>query len=240
MLEELKQEVLQANINLVKYGLVVLTWGNVSGINREKGLIVIKPSGIEYDELKVEDMVVVDLNGKVVEGKYKPSSDTPSHIEIYKSFKTIGGISHTHSEYATIFAQACKEIPCLGTTHADNFYGAVPLSRFLTENEVRGNYELNTGKIIVERFKNLDAEAIPGVLVAGHAPFTWGKTPNDAVNNSFVLERAAKMALFSYELNPSLKKLPDYILKKHHDRKHGKDAYYGQIKKIKTYQKKRK
>jgi L-ribulose-5-phosphate 4-epimerase len=231
MLEELKQEVLQANINLVKYRLVVLTWGNVSGINREKGLIVIKPSGIEYDELKVEDMVVVDLNGKVIEGKYKPSSDTPSHIEIYKSFKTIGGISHTHSEYATIFAQACKEIPCLGTTHADTFYGAVPLSRFLTEKEVRENYELNTGKIIVERFKNLDAEAIPGVLVAGHAPFTWGKTPYDAVNNSFVLERLAKMALFSYELNPSLKKLPDHILKKHHDRKHGKDAYYGQIKK---------
>jgi L-ribulose-5-phosphate 4-epimerase len=239
MLKELKRQVLKANLDLVKFGLVTLTWGNVSGIDRKRELVVIKPSGVDYDNLKVEDMVVVDLNGKVVEGNFKPSSDTPTHIELYKSFKNIGGISHTHSEYATIFAQACKEIPCLGTTHADNFYGSIPLTRFLKVKEVKENYELNTGKIIVERFKNIDEDAIPGVIVAGHAPFTWGKNPDDAMKNSLVLERVAKMALFSYELNPTLKKLPNYILKKHHDRKHGKDAYYGQRSDLNISQKKR-
>ena len=230
MLKDLKQKVLKANLDLVKYGLVTLTWGNVSGINRKKGLVVIKPSGVDYNKMKSENMVVVDLNGKVVEGKLKPSSDTPTHIELYKSFKNIGGISHTHSEFATIFAQACKEIQCLGTTHADNFNGTVPLTRFLTEEEVKDNYELNTGKIIVERFKNLDADTLPGVLVSGHAPFTWGKNPDDAVKNSLVLERVAKMAYISLQINPDLSSLPEYILEKHHLRKHGKNAYYGQTK----------
>jgi len=228
MLEELRVKVLKANLDLVKYGLVTLTWGNASGIDREKGLIVIKPSGVDYEKMTIEDMVIVDLNNKVVEGNKKPSSDTLTHIELYKSFKNIGGVSHTHSEYATIFAQACKEIPSLGTTHADNFNGQIPLTRFLTKKEVEENYELNTGKVIIERFRNIDADAMPGVLVSGHAPFTWGKNPDDAVKNSLVLERIAKMALFSMELNPKLKKLPKYILKKHYFRKHGKDAYYGQ------------
>jgi L-ribulose-5-phosphate 4-epimerase len=230
MLKDLKKKVLQANLDLVKYGLVTLTWGNVSGINRKKELVVIKPSGVNYDNMKAEDMVVVDLNGKVVEGKLKPSSDTLTHIELYKSFKNIGGISHTHSEFATIFAQACKEIQCFGTTHADNFNGTIPLTRFLTEEEVKENYELNTGKIIVERFKNLDADTLPGVLVSGHAPFTWGKNPDDAVKNSLVLERVSKMAYISLQINPSLSSLPEHILMKHHLRKHGENAYYGQNK----------
>ena len=228
MLEDLKEKVLKANLDLVKYGLVTLTWGNVSGIDHQKNLIVIKPSGVDYEKMTIEDMVVVDLNNNVIEGNKKPSSDTLTHIELYKSFKNIGGVSHTHSEYATIFAQACKEIPCFGTTHADNFNGIIPLTRFLTEEEVEKNYELNTGKVIIERFKNINAEAIPGVLVSGHAPFTWGKNPDDAVKNSLVLERIAMMALFSAELNPKLKRLPKYILKKHYLRKHGMNAYYGQ------------
>jgi L-ribulose-5-phosphate 4-epimerase len=228
MLEDLKLKVLQANLDLVKYGLVTLTWGNASGIDRSKNLVVIKPSGVDYSEMKADDMVVVDFHNKIVEGKYKPSSDTLTHIEIYKAFLNVGGISHTHSEYATIFAQACREIPCFGTTHADNFFGSVPLARFLTEEEVKENYELNTGKVIVERFKNLDPDAIPGVLLSGHAPFTWGKNPDDAVKNSLVLERIAKMALYDLQLNPELKQLPDHILKKHYLRKHGKDSYYGQ------------
>ncbi len=230
MLKKLKEKVLQANLDLVKYNLVTLTWGNVSGIDREQNLIVIKPSGVEYDKLKIEDMVVVDLNGKVVEGKLRPSSDTPTHIELYKAFKNIGGISHTHSEFATIFAQACKEIPCFGTTHADHFYGAVPVTRFLTEKEVEENYELNTGKIIIERFKDLDTVATPGVLLAGHAPFTWGNSPAESVRNNLILERVARMAFSSLQLNPDLKILPDYIIKKHYMRKHGPDSYYGQEK----------
>lgn len=230
MLEELKKEVLDANQDLVKYNLVTLTWGNVSGIDRNKKLIVIKPSGVEYDKLKIDDMVVVDLNGKVVEGNKKPSSDTPTHIELYKSFVNIGGITHSHSEYATIFAQACKEIPCFGTTHADHFNGPVPVTRFLNRNEVEENYELNTGKLIVERFRNLDPVSTPGVLLAGHAPFTWGKNAEDSVKNNLVLERVAKMALTSLQINPNLKDLPDYILNKHYSRKHGSNAYYGQPK----------
>jgi L-ribulose-5-phosphate 4-epimerase len=228
MLEELKQKVLNANLDLVKYGLVTLTWGNVSGIDRSKDLIVIKPSGVYYKKMTINDMVVVDLNNNIIEGNKKPSSDTQTHLELYKSFKNIGGISHTHSEYATIFAQAQMEIPCFGTTHADNFNGVIPLARFLTEDEVEENYELNTGKIIIERFKNLDEDALPAVLVSGHAPFTWGKSPDEAVKNSLVLERVAKMALFSLELNPKLTNVPEYILKKHYLRKHGKNAYYGQ------------
>jgi L-ribulose-5-phosphate 4-epimerase len=228
MLEELKKKVLDANQDLVKYNLVTLTWGNVSGIDREKNLVVIKPSGVDYDKLKIDDMVVVDLNSKIVEGNKRPSSDTPTHVELYKNFKSIGGITHSHSEYATIFAQACKEIPCFGTTHADHFNGPVPVTRLLTEKEVEDNYELNTGRLIVERFQNLDPGSIPGVLLAGHAPFTWGKNPEDSVKNNLVLERIAKMALNSLQLNPNLSSLPDYILNKHYLRKHGSNAYYGQ------------
>ena len=230
MLEELKKTVLEANLNLVKYNLVTLTWGNVSGIDRSKNLIVIKPSGVDYGEMTVDDLVVLDLNGKIIEGSKRPSSDTATHIELYKAFPVIGGITHSHSEYATIFAQACKEIPCFGTTHADQFYGPVPLTRFLTEEEVNSGYELNTGKVIIERFKNLDPVATPGVLLSGHAPFTWGKNPVDSVKNNLVLERIAKMALFSLQLNNKLEELPNYILKKHYLRKHGPDAYYGQPK----------
>lgn len=230
MLEQLKQQVLQANRDLVKYNLVTLTWGNVSGISREEGLIVIKPSGVEYDKLTAHDMVVLELSGKVVEGNLRPSSDTPTHIELYKAFPLIGGIAHSHSEYATIFAQACREIPCFGTTHADAFYGNVPLTRFLTKKEVEEDYELNTGKAIIQRFKKLDPVAVPGVLVAGHAPFTWGKDAGDAVKNNLILERIAFMALHSLGLNAKLQPLPKHILEKHHQRKHGPNAYYGQKK----------
>jgi len=226
----LKQQVLEANLDLVALNLVTLTWGNVSGISREEGLVVIKPSGVEYKKMKVKDLVVIDLSGKVVEGNLQPSSDAPTHLELYKAFVDIGGIAHSHSEYATVFAQACKEIVCLGTTHADAFDGNVPLTRFLKKTEVEKNYEINTGKVIIERFKKINPIAVPGVLVAGHAPFTWGKDANDAVKNSLIMERIAKMALNSFELNPKLKQLPDYILKKHNRRKHGPDAYYGQKK----------
>jgi L-ribulose-5-phosphate 4-epimerase len=228
MIEQLKKDVLQANIDLVTHGLVTLTWGNVSGIDRSKGFVVIKPSGVAYASLKPGDMVVIDMNGTLVEGNLNPSSDTPTHLELYKAFPDIGGIAHSHSEYATIYAQACREIPCFGTTHADLFNGAVPVTRFLTEDEVNTDYEHNTGKVIIERFNILDYAAVPGVLVAGHAPFTWGSTPSEAVKNNLILERIAKMALFSQQLNPELKPLPDYILKKHYQRKHGPDAYYGQ------------
>lgn len=230
MLEQLKLEVCEANLALVKYNLVTLTWGNVSGISRSEGLVVIKPSGVDYDVMKASDMVVVDLNGKVIEGNFRPSSDTPTHIGLYKAFPTVGGIAHSHSEYATIFAQACKEIPCFGTTHADAFYGNVPVTRFLTKKEVKENYELNTGKAIVERFKKLDPAAVPGVLVAGHAPFVWGNTAGDAVKNNLILESVARMALYSLELNPKLKTLPKHIIDKHYQRKHGPGAYYGQKK----------
>jgi L-ribulose-5-phosphate 4-epimerase len=229
VLSRLKEEVLQANLELVKLGLVDLTWGNVSGINRSKGLLVIKPSGVDYKKLKVTDMVVVDLEGKIVEGNKKPSSDTPTHIELYKSFPEIGGVTHTHSMYATIFAQACTEIPCLGTTHSDHFFGSVPVTRFLTKEEVQDDYEGNTGKVIIERFKELNPQVTPGVLVAGHAPFCWGKDAMDSVKNSFILERIAQMALGTLQANPSIKKLPEHIMDKHFQRKHGSNAYYGQI-----------
>jgi L-ribulose-5-phosphate 4-epimerase len=230
MLKSLKEKVLKANQDLVRYNLVTLTWGNVSGIDRKKELIAIKPSGVDYNKLRIQDIVIVNMDGKVVEGELNPSSDTPTHIELYKAFSGIGGITHSHSEYATIFAQALKEIPCYGTTHADNFNGMIPVTRFLTKEEVVSNYELNTGKIIIERFKNLDYFSIPAVLVAGHAPFTWGKDPEDSVKNNLVLERVAKMALNALSLKPDLTALPEYILNKHHTRKHGRDAYYGQKK----------
>jgi len=228
MLEKLKKEVLKANLDLVKLGLVTLTWGNVSGIDRSKGLIVIKPSGVEYNKLTIKNLVVVDLKGKVVEGKKNPSSDTPTHVELYKAFPEIGGITHTHSKYATIFSQASKEIPCLGTTHADHFYGTIPVTRFLTEEEVNSDYELNTGKVIIERFKNIDLMSMPGVLVAGHAPFAFGKSASESVRNGLILERVAEMALGTLQLNPNIKELPGYISNRHYKRKHGPDAYYGQ------------
>ena len=228
MIEDLKEDVFQANLDLVKYNLVTLTWGNVSGILREKGLIIIKPSGVDYDEMKKDDMVVLDMEARVVEGKLQPSSDTPTHIELYKAFPDIGGITHSHSEYATMFAQACYEIPCFGTTHADHFYGPVPVTRFLTQEEVENDYELNTGKLIVERFKNLDPVSTPGVLIAGHGPFTWGKDALDSVKNNLVLERVAAMAIGTLQLDVKLSPIPDYIRDKHYKRKHGPDAYYGQ------------
>lgn len=227
MFDELKNEVFEANISLVNSGLVLLTWGNVSEINRAEGVVIIKPSGVDYDKMKADDMVIVNLNGEVVSGDKKPSSDTATHLELYKAFPQIGAVVHTHSKFATTFCQANKEIPCLGTTHADHFSGIIPLTRQLTEKEVFENYELNTGKIIVERFKGLDPVSIPSVLVAGHAPFSWGKNAKDAVKNSITLERVAEMALFTFQLNPSAI-LPDYILNKHYQRKHGPNAYYGQ------------
>jgi L-ribulose-5-phosphate 4-epimerase len=230
MLEDLKREVFQANLDLVKYNLVTLTWGNVSGISRSEDLVVIKPSGVEYTEMKPEDMVIVNLLGEVVEGELHPSSDTPTHLEIYKNFTEIGGIAHSHSMYATIFAQACHEIPCLGTTHADHFYGPVPVTRFLTEEEVQSNYEQNTGRIIIECFQNRDANAIPGVLVAGHGPFTWGNNAVDAVRNSLVLDQVAALAIGTLNLDPQKTAIPDYLLNRHYKRKHGSDAYYGQKK----------
>jgi L-ribulose-5-phosphate 4-epimerase len=231
MLTSLKQKVLEANLDLVAFNLVTLTWGNVSGIARDEGLVVIKPSGVDYANLKAEDMVVVDLSGTVVEGKLKPSSDTPTHLVLYNAFPQIGGIAHSHSTYATEFAQACREIPCFGTTHADSFHGNIPLTRFLTKKEVENDYELNTGNVIIERFKKIDPSAIPGVLVAGHAPFTWGHDAADAVKNNLILERVAEMALYSLFLNSTLAPLPEHILNKHYQRKHGPDAYYGQKKK---------
>jgi len=228
MLKQLKEEVLCANLDLVKYGLVVLTWGNVSGISRSDNLIIIKPSGVDYDKLKIDDMIIVDLSGKIIEGNKRPSSDTPTHIELYKAFQQIGGITHTHSTYATIFAQACKEIPCLGTTHADHFYGSIPVARFLTQDEVETDYEKNTGKIIIEKFSNLDYNSTPGILVGGHAPFSWGKNAGESVKNGLILERIAQMALSTLQLNPDIKELPSYISDKHYQRKHGPNAYYGQ------------
>lgn len=228
MLEELKKEVLNANLELERIGLVIQTWGNVSGINRSEGLVVIKPSGVEYKNLKLKDMVVVDLNGKVVEGNKRPSSDTATHVELYKAFLSIGGITHTHSTYAVMFAQACMEIPCLGTTHADTFYGSIPVTRFLTKKEIEEGYEKNTGKVIRERFRKMDAVQTPGVLVAGHAPFAWGSNAAESVKNSQTLECVAKMAFGTLQLNPKIKTLPKHILQKHFMRKHGPNAYYGQ------------
>jgi L-ribulose-5-phosphate 4-epimerase len=228
MLEQLKHLVLEANLDLVRNGLVTLTWGNVSGIDYTERLVVIKPSGVSYDALRAEDMVVVDLNGNVVEGNRKPSSDTPTHLKLYKAFPMIGGITHTHSPFATMFAQACKEIPCLGTTHADHFNGAIPVTRYLTEEEVKMDYEASTGNIIIERFSGVDILALPAVLVAGHAPFTWGKDAAESVKNAIALERVAQMAMGTLWLDPNIAELPPYISKKHFERKHGPDAYYGQ------------
>ena len=227
MLEELKEKVCQANIDLVKHNLVVFTWGNVSGIDREKGFVVIKPSGVSYDGMKPADMVVLDLDGNIVEGKYKPSSDTPTHLVLYKNFKNIGGIVHTHSELATSWAQAGKGIPSVGTTQADYFYGEIPCTRKMTDNEIKGEYELETGNVIVERFKELNPDFVPGVLVNNHAPFAWGTDPDNAVHNAVVLEEVAKITFRSFVLNPNTE-MSQTLLDKHFLRKHGKDAYYGQ------------
>ncbi|WP_019537836.1 L-ribulose-5-phosphate 4-epimerase [Proteiniphilum acetatigenes] len=226
-IQELKQQVFQANLDLVKHGLVIFTWGNVSGIDREKGWVVIKPSGVSYDDMKAEDMVVVDLEGNIVEGSLKPSSDTPTHVELYKAFPSIGGIVHTHSTYATAWAQAGCDIPNIGTTHADYFSGDIPCTRDMTEPEVKGEYEKETGAVIIERFSELNPAHIPGVLVKNHGPFSWGKDPHEAVHNAVVMEQVAKMAFIAYQVNPNLT-MNELLIQKHFFRKHGPGAYYGQ------------
>jgi L-ribulose-5-phosphate 4-epimerase len=230
MLEKLKNEVYEANMELPRRGLVTYTWGNVSGIDREKGLFVIKPSGVSYDVLKPEDMVVMNLSGNKVEGNYNPSSDTATHLELYLAFPEIGGIVHTHSPAATAWAQAGRSIPCYGTTHADYFYGEIPCTRSLTEEEVSSEYEKNTGLVIIETFKikNINPLFVPGVLCKNHGPFTWGKDAAEAVYNAVVLEEIAKMNLMTEQLNRDMEPAPKYIQDKHFLRKHGPNAYYGQ------------
>lgn len=230
MLEKLKQEVFEANMLLPKYGLVTFTWGNVSGIDRESGLFVIKPSGVDYETMTADDMVVMDLNGNRVEGHYKPSSDTPTHLEIYKAFPEVGGIVHTHSSYATSWAQAGRGIPCYGTTHADYMYGEIPCARCLTKEEIEGAYEENTGHLIVNLFKELDKDpmAVPAVLCKNHGPFAWGKDPHEAVHNAVVLEEVAKMAYRAETINARIQPAPQELQDKHYFRKHGANAYYGQ------------
>ena len=229
MLEELKKQVYEANMMLPKYGLVVFTWGNVSGIDREKNLMVIKPSGVEYDKLTPEDMVVVDVaTGKVVDGKLKPSSDTDTHLVLYRNFKNIGGIVHTHSKWAVSYAQAGKDVRALGTTHGDYFYGDIPCTRKMTVEEIQGQYELETGNVIVETFKDKDPDQIPAVLVHSHGPFVWGTDALNAVHNSVVLETVAEMNFHAEMLNGDLENMQQELLDKHYLRKHGKNAYYGQ------------
>lgn len=228
MLEALKKEVYAANMDLPKYGLVTFTWGNVSGIDRESGLFVIKPSGVDYDKLTWEDMVVVDLKGNKIEGSYNPSSDTDTHVELYNAFPNIGGIVHTHSSWATSWAQSGRSIPCYGTTHADYIYGEVPCVRCLTKEEIEGAYEKNTGLLIAEYFSGNDYEASPAVLCKNHGPFTWGKDAHEAVHNAVVLEEVAKMAARCEALNPKVKPAPQELQDKHYYRKHGANAYYGQ------------
>ncbi|PWW31439.1 L-ribulose 5-phosphate 4-epimerase [Cytobacillus oceanisediminis] len=230
MLDQLKQEVLEANLDLPKHGLVTFTWGNVSGIDREQNLVVIKPSGVPYEDLKAEDLVVVDLDGNIVEGSLRPSSDTATHLALYRAFPRIGGIVHTHSPWATSWAQASRPIPPLGTTHADYYYGEIPCTREMTQKEVESAYELETGNVIIETFqkKGLDPLAVPGVLVSNHAPFCWGKDAHQAVHNAVVLEEVAKMALQTFQLNPAVQSMDQFLLDKHYLRKHGAAAYYGQ------------
>ena len=228
MLEDLKQEVYHANMDLPKYGLVTFTWGNVSGIDRESGYVVIKPSGVDYETMSADDMVVVDLDGHVVEGKYKPSSDTPTHIELYKAFPHIGGVVHTHSSWATSWAQSGRGIPCYGTTHADYMYGTIPCLRCLTKEEINTAYEKNTGVLIVDYFKDKDYEAVPAVLCKNHGPFTWGKDPHETVHNTVVLEEVAKMAARCEQIEAHVQPAPQELQDKHYYRKHGENAYYGQ------------
>lgn len=228
MLENLKQKVYEANLKLVEYKLVLFTWGNVSQIDKETGLVVIKPSGVSYETMKPEDMVVMNLNGEKVEGELNPSSDTPTHLELYRRFPEIGGVAHTHSTFAVSFAQAASDIPCYGTTHADFAFGSVPCTRDLTKEEIEGEYELNTGKVIAECFatREIDYNAVPAVLVRSHGPFTWGKDGYDAAKNSAILEEVAKMSYLSRTLDAE--PANEHILKKHYYRKHGANAYYGQ------------
>ncbi len=228
MLEQLKARVCAENLKLVKHGLVVLTWGNVSAIDRESGIVVIKPSGVSYDDMKPEDMVVVDLEGNVVEGKYRPSSDTPTHLYLYKEYPFVGGIVHTHSTHATAFAQAKRAIPAYGTTHADAFYGNVPCTRPLSKEEIETEYEKNTGVVIAQTITCEQAQQVPAVLVAQHGPFTWGATCEKAVENAVTLEAVAQMAILTESLQPSPEKIQQHLLDKHYFRKHGKNAYYGQ------------
>ena len=228
MLESLKKAVWEANLELPKRGLVTYTWGNVSGIDRAKGLIVIKPSGVPYEQLKIEDMVVLDLDGKCVEGNLNPSSDAPTHLVLYRAFKEIGGVVHTHAPWATSWAQAGRGIPCLGTTHADYFYGEIPCTRPMTGAEIEDRYEEQTGNVIVETFQGINPIEIPGVLVCNHGPFSWGKDPHEAVHNAVVMEEVAKMAYRTIALNPDITPISQSLLDKHFLRKHGANAYYGQ------------
>jgi len=228
---DIRERVCEANREIGRSGLAILTWGNASGADREAGVMAIKPSGVDYDVLTPEDIVVVSLaSGEPVEGRGRPSSDTPTHLELYRAFEGIGGVVHTHSRYGTVWAQAGRELPCYGTTHADSFYGAIPVTRMMTEAEVREAYERNTGLVIVERYRTgrLDPAQVPGVLVAGHAPFAWGGSPAKALENAMVLEEVARMALNSLALRPDLGPIPAYLLDKHYLRKHGANAYYGQ------------
>ena len=228
MLEQLKEQVFQANLELPRRGLVTFTWGNVSGIDRAAGLVVIKPSGVEYAALKAEDMVVLDLEGNVAEGRWRPSSDTPTHLELYKAFPAIGGIVHTHSPWATSWAQSGRSVPCYGTTHADYFYGDIPCARGLTQEEIETEYEKNTGLVIAETFQSGNYLDTPGVLCANHGPFAWGKSASEAVHNAAVLEEVARMALQTEQLEPHAAQAPKYLMDKHFFRKHGAHAYYGQ------------
>ena len=232
MLDHLKEQVFQANLMLPKHGLVTFTWGNVSGIDREGGLMVIKPSGVAYEDMRAEDMVIVEVEtGITVAGKLRPSSDTPTHIELYKAFRNIGGIVHTHSRWATIFAQAGHGIVALGTTHADYFYGEIPCTRMMTAEEIHGDYETETGLVITETFADKDPDSMPGVLIYSHGPFAWGKDPLDAVHNAIVLEEVAFMNYHAQMLEPELSPIQKELLDKHYLRKHGTNAYYGQVKK---------
>ena len=228
MLEKLKQEVLEANLLLPKYDLITFTWGNVSGIDRKRGLVVIKPSGISYEKMKPEDMVVLDLEGNIVEGSWKPSSDTPTHLALYNAFPDCGGIVHTHSRWATVFAQAGRAIPALGTTHADDFHGPIPCTRPLTEEEIAGEYEAETGNVIIETLRGRDPMAVPAALVHSHGPFAWGRDPLEAVHNAVVLEEVAFMAWHTLALEPGKGEMQKALLEKHYLRKHGPGAYYGQ------------
>ena len=230
MLEELRKAVWEANMELPRRNLVTYTWGNVSGIDREKGLIVIKPSGVEYEDLTPEKLVIVDLDNNIVEGNLNPSSDTKTHVELYRAFPTLGGIVHTHSPHAVAWAQAGRDIPCYGTTHADYFYGPVPCARSLTAEEVEEDYERNTGKVIIETFteRGLDPKAVPGVICRNHGPFTWGKDASQAVYHAVVLEEVAKMAMYTITIDPNTPSAPQHVQDKHYMRKHGPNAYYGQ------------
>jgi len=228
MLDELRKTVCNANKELQKQNLVLYSFGNVSAIDRNSNTVAIKPSGVPYDQLTPDKIVLLDLDGNAVEGSLNPSSDTPTHLELYGNFRDIGAICHTHSSYATIWAQACTEIPCFGTTHADNFFGPVPVTKQMPKNQIEDNYELNTGKIIVERFSNLDPLQNPAVLVASHGPFTWAETPQKAVKNAVILEEIAKTALGTITINPKQKQIDNALLEKHFLRKHGKNSYYGQ------------